>query len=125
MCFKVKKKSNGSIKRYKARLMANEFHQQEGLYYIETFSSVVRHTIMHTVLALTTHQRWSIRQLNVQNVFLNEFLNEVYIRQPKGFKDSSFLNHILQLHKSLYGLKQAPSDWFQLFSNYLAELGFI
>lgn len=47
------------------------------------------------------------------------------MRQPKGCEDPSFPNHVCRLHRSLYGLKQAPRAWFQHFSNYLEELGFI
>ncbi|XP_050104869.1 uncharacterized mitochondrial protein AtMg00810-like [Malus sylvestris] len=46
------------------------------------------------------------------------------MRQPVGFVDSQFPNHVCRLHKSLYGLKQAPRAWFQCFSHHLEDLGF-
>ena len=42
--FKVKHKLDGSIERYKARLVAKEFHQQKGLDISETFSLVAKPT---------------------------------------------------------------------------------
>jgi hypothetical protein len=46
------------------------------------------------------------------------------MRQPSGFIDPNYPNHVCKLHKSLYGLKQAPRQWFTRFSDYLEELGF-
>ncbi|CAL9006824.1 unnamed protein product, partial [Prunus brigantina] len=52
-------KSEGSIERFKARLVANGFHQQEGLNYIKTFSLVVKHTTIRMVLSLEISKKWS------------------------------------------------------------------
>jgi hypothetical protein len=59
--FKIKKRSDGSVERYKARLVANGFHQQEGLDYTKTFSPVVKHFTIRIVLALAVHHKWPNR----------------------------------------------------------------
>ncbi|KAM2666633.1 hypothetical protein EV2_018442 [Malus domestica] len=46
------------------------------------------------------------------------------MRQPNGFVDSQFPDHVCKLQRSLYGLKQAPRAWFQCFSSHLEDLGF-
>ena len=44
--------------------------------------------------------------MNVKSACLNGILSEeVYVEQPKGFKDSKFTNLIYRLKKSFYGLK--------------------
>jgi histone deacetylase 1/2 len=45
--------------------------------------------------------------------------------QPAGFVDPLKPDHVCLLHKALYGLKQAPRAWFDKFSNFLMEFGFI
>ena len=107
--FKLKHKPDGSVDKYKARLMAKGFHQQPGLDYGETFSPVIKPTTVRTVCSLAVSKGWSIRQLDVNNTFLLGFLTEtVYMEQPSGFINLAHLNHVCKLHRSIYGLKQAP-----------------
>lgn len=47
------------------------------------------------------------------------------MKQPAGFVDKSKPDHVCLLHKPLYGLKQSPRAWFNKFSNFLLEFGFI
>lgn len=57
-----------------------------------------------------------IREVNVNNVFLNGILVEyVYVAEPKGFIDPSKPQYICKMKKTLYGLKQAPRAWFDRF----------
>ncbi|CAL8994451.1 unnamed protein product [Prunus brigantina] len=123
--YKIKRNSDGTISRYKARLVAQGFSQEHGLDYDEIFSPVVRHTTVRLVLSLAAMFKWDLRQLDVKNAFLHgELQEEVYMRQPQGFTDSTYPNHVCKLQKSLYGLKQAPRAWNAKFTGYLPSLGF-
>ena len=63
--FKIKRHANGSIARYKARLVSQGFSQEPGIDYGETFSLVVKPTTVRVVLALAAHFGWVLRQLDV------------------------------------------------------------
>jgi hypothetical protein len=107
--FKHKYKSDGSLERYKARLVCDGRSQQVGIDCEETFSPVVKPATIRTVLSIALTQGWELNQLDVKNAFLHGSLSEtVYMHQPMGFRDKTYPNHVCVLKKSLYGLKQAP-----------------
>ncbi|KAJ9548745.1 hypothetical protein OSB04_021288 [Centaurea solstitialis] len=109
--FRHKFKSDGSLERYKARLVVNGKSQTVGIDCEDTFSPVVKPATIRTVLSVAVSRSWPIHQLDVKNAFLHGHLNEiVYMQQPPGFVDRQFPNFVCRLKKSLYGLKQAPHD---------------
>ncbi|GJU04190.1 ribonuclease H-like domain-containing protein [Tanacetum coccineum] len=92
--FKHKFHADGTLSRYKARLVANGSNQQHGDDFDETFSPVVKPATIRTVLSLAVSRQWPIHQLDVKNAFLNGDLSKtVYMHQPPGFVDSHYLNH--------------------------------
>ena len=108
--FKVKTKGDGSLERFKARLVARGFRQVYGLDYNETFAPVGKYTTARTLLAIATARDYEIHQMDISNAFLHGDLEEeVYLSQPQGFEDGT--DRVLKLKKSLYGLKQSPRCW--------------
>jgi histone deacetylase 1/2 len=70
-------------------------------------------------------RQWHIQQLDIQNAFLNGFLDEqVCMRQPPSFADPTKPQHYCHLLRSLYDLKQAPRTWHAHLSSVLGTLGF-
>ncbi|GJT49335.1 ribonuclease H-like domain-containing protein [Tanacetum coccineum] len=92
--FRHKFNADGSLSRYKVRLVANgrnwPIHQLD-----------VKNAFLHGQLSET-----------------------VYMHQPSGFVDSHHPDYVCLLQRSLYGLKQAPRAWFQRFASFITRVGF-
>lgn len=107
--FCTKRKVDGSLEQCKAHLVAKGFNQVADYDFFDTFSLVVKPTMIRLLLSLALSSGWAIRQLDVHNAFLNGNLAEtVYMRQPPGYTDKNYPDHVCLLQRSLYGLKQAP-----------------
>ena len=65
------------------------------------------------LLTLAVTNSWPIRQLDVNNTFLQGSLtDEVFMEQPPGFEDFLTPDYVCKLHKPIYGLRQAPRAWY-------------
>ena len=84
--FKTKKNIDGSILKFRAKLVAKGNNQKEGIDYLDTYAQVARISIIRLLLALASIFNLVIHQMNVKMEFLNGDVDEkVYMRQPKGF----------------------------------------
>lgn len=123
--FTVKRKADGSVDRFKARLVARGFLQEPGRDYFETFSPVVKPVIVWVILTVTLSKGWSLRQLDVNDAFINGTLSEeVYMEQQAGFMDKNLPGFVCRLRKAIYKLKQAPRAWYSELSKFLVSFGF-
>ncbi|CAL8162132.1 unnamed protein product [Prunus armeniaca] len=101
--------NDARVVRFKARLVAKEYAQKEGIDYNEIFSHVVKHSSIRIFLALVAQFDLELVQQDVKTVFLHGNLSEeIYIRQPEEYEEKGKEGLVCRLNKSLYGLKQSP-----------------
>ncbi|KAG3043973.1 hypothetical protein PC121_g22208 [Phytophthora cactorum] len=122
--FKIKRKADGSIEKYKVRLVAKGFKQKYGIDYTETFSPVVKYVTLRMVIAIAKYFGWPLDQLDVVTAFLYGIMKEqVFCIVPEGVElDGNF--DCLELVKAIYGLKQASRVWNETFDEFVCSIGF-
>ena len=121
--YKIKQNPDGSIARYKARLVARGFTQRPGFDYDETFSPVVRYESLRLLLAISAHHGWKPQQCDVKSAFLHgDLQEEIYMELPPGHGQPG---KVAKLNKCLYGLKQSSREWYAKLSKSLEQKGFV
>lgn len=87
--YRVKFNVDGSVSKYKATLVAKGIQQIEWVNYFETFSLVVKLATIRVVISSTIMNKWQIRQINVNNAFINgDLTEELFMDQLAGFVDA-------------------------------------
>jgi hypothetical protein len=131
--FAVKEK-DGFVVRFKARLVARGFTQQQGVDFEETYSPVMKYKTLRILLTLVVQYGWRLEIMDVQTAYLHADLTDtVYMQQPDGLEqlDTQRENGrdvrqrlVWLLRKALYGLKQAGREWNILLDKFVRSLGF-
>lgn len=107
--YKIKYNSNGSIERFKARLIAKGYNQIKGLDYRDTYFPVTNLSIVRLIIALPLINNWHLHRIDVSNAFLHgELRGDVYM-VILSCVTSSKPNQVCKLIIYVYGLKQAST----------------
>ena len=117
--FKLKNEDKKLLK-YKARLVVKGFGQKQGIDFDENFSLVVKMCSIRVILGLAASMNLELEKLDIKTAFLHGDLDEeIFIKQPEGFKVKGKENMVYKLKKSLYELKQAPRQWYKKFDSFM------
>lgn len=120
--FKIKTNPDGSIDKYKARLVVKGYSQKKDIDFHETFSPVARSSTIRAILSVAAREKLKLSQFDVTTAFLYGTLDEeIYMKPPEGYADERY---VFKLKKSLYGLKQAPLCWNRCITDYIVKTGF-
>ena len=81
--YTLKCKSDGSLDRYKARLVARGYTQTYGIDYQETFAPVAKMNTIRILISLAVNLDWPLNQYDIKNAFLHgDLKEEVYMECP-------------------------------------------
>ena len=151
--FALKRLIDGSIDKFKARLVADGSTQRSGIDFDQVFSSVVTTATIRLVLIIAAANGYNLSSFDIRQAYLQATLDrDIYITLPPGCgvifdsaheqQEAALVNqasdandgikpnavhageYVCKLNKSLYGLKQAGRQWAQLLASFLLEWGF-
>ena len=81
-----KYQADGSLDKYKTRLVAKGFTQQPDMDFVDTYSPVAKFALVRLIMVVAAKLDLELHQLDVKTAFLNEDLKEeIYMDQPDGF----------------------------------------
>ena len=85
--FKIKHLPDGSINKYKGRIMAQGYSQVQGIHYNEIFASTARMAAMRTMLAIAAAEDLELESVDISTTFLNGDIDvEIYMKVPEGLE---------------------------------------
>lgn len=131
LIFTRKFDANGTVTRYKVRLVAQGFSQRPGIDFDQTYSPVMDTVSFLFLLVLTVQISLHVFPLDVVTTYLHCVLDtKLFIVPPPGFLHDVHVaatsKHTgLQIMKALYGLKQAERTWYHHLCYYLVSKGFV
>ena len=121
--FRIKRGPDGTIQKYKARIVAQGFTQIEGIDYDETFAPVTKFASLRTILAIAAELDLEVHQMDVKSAYLNgELKEEIYMKPPPGLHVPEGM--VLKLVKAVYGTKQGGRVWYENIRRTLKNMGY-
>ena len=121
----MKRNEDGSVDKFKARLVAQGYSQIYGVDYDKVFSPVAKYSAIRILLVLANAYNFEAHQMNVKMAFLNGIIDhDIYMTHPEGFIHPDKPNHLCKLKKSIYGVKQSASCWNSTLDTFLRPSGY-
>ena len=125
--FTVKRNADGTVEKFKARLVADGNTQRYGVDFDRVFATVVKASTLRLLLLVATLHDYDLHQVDIRQAYIHAKLTgNLYMYPPPGADayDSQGRRLVYKLRRSLYGLKQAGREWAALLSNFLIGWGF-
>ena len=126
--YKIKQNPDGTIKKFKSRLIVQGFLLRYGVDYYDTYSSVVSYTALRTLLSISANSGETFSGYDVGNAYCESSPDDdtpVYVTQPQEMEEADPEEFCYRLRKSLYGCGFSGRTWERVMNEFMVtELGF-
>jgi hypothetical protein len=114
--FAIKRFADGSLEKYKGRLVAKGYLQRLA-WNAETYTPTPSLVAVRMIIALTLEMGWQFSQYDISSAFLNSYITgkPIYMEPPSFFNAKP--GYVFRLKKFLYGLKEACLAWHKNISS--------
>jgi hypothetical protein len=113
--YKIKMNPDGTIEKYKVRLVALGNHQKYGETFSETYAPGTQLSSSRLILYLALKMKLELKHMDVRTAYLQSKLtrdhDDIWVRLPAGFKSKSG-DVYGKLLRPLYGVRQAGREWY-------------
>ena len=97
--FKVKHNADGSIERYKARVVAKRFSRITGTDSEEADAPAIHFDSLRLLHTIALHNKWEVIQMDVESAFLYGKLDrDIYMEILHGFKESNMIYNLQKMY---------------------------
>ena len=123
--YDIKWDGEGNRIKDKAHLVGKEYTQQLGIDYNETWAAVARLESVRMTAAIAAKLDLKLWRLDFVGAYLNSVTKEeIYMKQPEGFVEVGFEDHVAKLIHTIYGTMQGGHDWYEMLCTTYDELDY-
>ena len=123
--YDIKWDGQGNRIKDKARLVGKGYTQRFGVDYNETWAAAARLESIRMTAAIAAKLNLKLWRLDFVGAYLNSVTKEdIYMKQPEGFVEVGFENHVAKLIHTIYGTMQGGHDWYETLCATYNDLGY-
>ena len=123
--YDIKWDGEGNCIKDKARLVGKGYTQQFGVYYNETWAGVTRLESVRMTAAIAAKLDLKLWRIDFVAAYLNSVTKEdIYMRQPEGFVEPGYEDHVGKLFHTIYGTMQGGHDWWNTLGDTYDDLDY-
>ncbi|KAI7953418.1 hypothetical protein MJO28_005965 [Puccinia striiformis f. sp. tritici] len=122
--FDIKRRTDGTIEKFKARFVVRGFKQRLGIDVRSTFAPTASLTTLKMLLTLAIKNKWIINSFDITGAFVHSPIEETIYVDPPTELFPHLEGKVLRLKKALYGTRQASRCWWKHFKSLLHGWGF-
>ncbi|MBW0524131.1 hypothetical protein O181_063846 [Austropuccinia psidii MF-1] len=123
--FDVKRNLDGSVQKFKARLVAHGDKQRPGVDCAETYALTASLMSLRLLLATAVLKKWPVASFDVSGAYLYSPVEERVFVKPPVFFLPELHGKVLCLKKALYGMRQEGRCWWKFLLGRVTRLNFV